>query len=81
MMINLQEFIDWYKKSEIQFWNKKRVFREPRMKDMSLGAIKMLEANCIEWDWSEFKDILEQELWVSKSKEVIENILKELGLT
>ena len=80
VMINLQEFIDWYKKSEIEFWDKKWVFREPKMKDINLSVIKILETYCIEWSWEEFKNLIDNELPVSKQKEVVENILKDLGL-
>jgi len=79
IMINLQEFLDGYKKSEIELWDKKRVFREPKMKDLGLSVLQMLEKNCIEGDCDEFKEIL-KDLPMGKHKEVIETILKDLGL-
>lgn len=79
-MLNLQEFLDGYKKSEIEYWDKKRVFREPKMKDTKLSVIDILEKYCIEWDWEEFKTILNEEIPASKQKELIEKILWDLGL-
>ena len=81
MAINLQEFLDGYKKSEVVLWDKKRVFTEPKMKDLwKLSLLKMREAYCIEWDRAEFQEILENELPLSKQKELMEKILNELGL-
>ena len=79
--INLQEFLDGYKKAEIELWDKKRVFREPKMKDLwKLWLMEMLETYCIEWERSEFQEILNNELSVSKQKELMEKLLGELGL-
>jgi len=79
--INLQEFIDGYKKCEIELWDKKWVFAEPKMKDLGkLSLLQMLEKYCIEWDRAEFQEILENELSVSKQKELMEKLLGELGL-
>jgi len=80
MVINLQEFLDGYKKSEVCLWDKKRVFREPKMKDSKLSVMKLLELYCIEWERKEFLDILENDLPISKQKEIIKRILEELGL-
>lgn len=81
MAINLQEFIDGYKKCEITLWEKKRVFAEPKMKDLwKLNLMQMLETYCIEWERAEFEDILNNELSVSKQKELMEKLLNELGL-
>ena len=79
-MINLQEFLDWYKKCEIELGEKKRVFREPKMKDINLSIMQILENYCLEWDWEEFKEIINKELPVSKQKEVMEKLLNDLGL-
>lgn len=80
-MINLQEFLDGYKKSEIELWDKKRVFREPKMKDLwKMPLMEMLETYCIEWERSEFEYILNNELSVSKQKELMEKLLGDLGL-
>lgn len=80
MAINLQEFMDWYKKSEVILWDKKRVFREPKMCDTKLSVLEILEKYCIEWDWKEFQKIIEEEIPTSQQKEVISKILWELGL-
>lgn len=80
MAINLQEFLDWYKKCEIELKDKKRVFREPKIKDIKLPILKLLEIGCIEWDWNEFKEIFEKEIPVSKQKELLDKLLGELGL-
>lgn len=80
MVINLDEFMDWYKKSEIEYKWKKWVFREPRIKDIRKPILELLEIGCLEWDWNEFKEILEKELPFSKRKEFIDKVLEELGL-
>ena len=50
------------------------------MKDTKLSVIDILEKYCIEWDWEEFKTILNEEIPASKQKELIEKILWDLGL-
>lgn len=81
MAINLQEFLDGYKKSEVVLWKKKRVFAEPKMKDLwTMSLMKLFETYCIEWERAEFENILNNELSVSKQKELIEKLLNELGL-
>lgn len=80
MAINLQEFLDWYKQSEVVLWEKKRVFREPKIKDTKLTVLEILKKYCIEWDWEEFKDIINKELPLSKQNELINTILSDLGL-
>lgn len=80
MVINLDEFIEWYKKSEIEYKDKKRVFREPKIKDIKKPIMELLEIGCIEWDWKEFKKLIDEELPVSKQKEFIDKLLSELGL-
>jgi len=47
---------------------------------MKLPILKLLEMYCIEWDWKEFKKIIDEELPLSKQKEVFEKLLGELGL-
>lgn len=79
-MINLQEFIDWYKTSEVELWDKKRKFREPMMKDSKLPIMKMLEKYCMEWDWNELLQILENDIPISQQKELVKKILEDLGL-
>lgn len=80
MVINLNEFLEWYKKCEIELWDKKWVFREPCIKDIKKPIIELLEIGCLEWDWSEFKEIFEKKLPVSKQKELLDKLLWELGL-
>lgn len=80
MSVNLQEFLDWYKKSEVTLWDKKRVFREPKVKDTKLSILEILEKYCIEWDRKEFSKILNEDLPLSKQKDLIDNVLWELGL-
>jgi len=80
MVINLQEFLDWYKQSEVQLWDKKWIFREPMMKDLKLNVQDMLRKNCTEWDIEEFFDIVNNQLAKSQQKEIIKGILSELGL-
>jgi len=79
-MINLQEFLDWYKKAEVELWDKKWIFREPKMKDINLSFSEMLKTYCLEWDAEEFIKILNEEIPSSLQKEVVEKILNELGL-
>lgn len=79
-MINLQEFIDGYKTCEITLGDKRWVFREPKIKDTKLTFLQILEKYCMEGDWLEFKKVIDTELPVSKQKEVLELLIKELGL-
>lgn len=80
MAIDLKEFMEWYKKSEIEYEWKKRVFREPKIKDIQMPVMKILEEYCIEWKYEEFKEIFEKELPISQQKIFLEKILNELGL-
>jgi len=82
MAINLQEFLDWYKQSEVVLWENKWVFREPKMKDMNgkINVQEILRKNCIEWDADKFFAIVENELSKSQQKELIKSVLNELGL-
>lgn len=79
-MINLQEFLDGYKTSQVNLWEKVWKFREPKMKDAKLPIKQMLEKYCIEWDWKELLDILQTDIPLSQQKEIIKKILEELGL-
>lgn len=79
-MINLQEFLDWYKQTEVELWEKKWIFREPIMKDLKMNVQDMLKKNCIEWNAEEFFDIVNNQLTKSQQKECIKGILSELGL-
>lgn len=78
--IDLQAFIDGYKKAEVVLGNKKRVFREPKICDMGLKVIEILEKYCIEGERKEFERILNMELPLSKQKELLDKILVDLGL-
>lgn len=80
MVINLQEFLDWYKQSEVVLWDKKWVFREPLMKDMKMNIQEMLRKYCIEWNTEEFFDIVNNQLTRSQQSELIKWVLKDLGL-
>lgn len=80
MAINLQEFLDWYKTSEVVLWEKKRVFREPKMKDMKMNIQEMLKKYCIEWNAEEFLNIVNNQITRSQQSELIKGILKDLGL-
>lgn len=80
MSIDLQEFLDWYKKSEIIYQDKKRIFREPKLKDLKLKVFEMLEKYCIEWDFKEFLRIINEELSSSQQTAIIQKVLSELGL-
>lgn len=82
MAINLQEFLDWYKQSEVVLWENKWIFREPKMKDMNgkINVQEILRKNCIEWDADKFFKIVENELSKSQQKELIKSVLTELGL-
>ena len=82
MAINLQDFLNWYKQSEVVLWENKWIFREPKMKDMNgkINVQEILKKNCIEWDVDRFFEIVNNELSKSQQTEVIKNILSELGL-
>lgn len=79
-MIDLKEFIEWYKSVEVDFWAKHRKFREPKLKDLDNSVEKLLEINCIEWDWWEFVKYLNEEMPISKQKDFLNTLLQELGL-
>ena len=79
-MIDLKTFIEGYKTSEVEYGDKRWKFREPKIKDSDLQIFEMLEKNCIEWDFKEFKDLIDNELTYANQKDLIENILKDLGL-
>ncbi len=78
--INLEEFLQGYKKSEVVLWDTKRVLREPTMKDTWMSVMEVLEKYCIEGERSEFEEILNNDLPVTEHKVLIEKILQELGL-
>lgn len=80
MSINLQEFLDGYKTSEVELWDNKWKFREPIMKDLKMNVQEMLKKYCIEWDVEKFFDIVNNQLARSQQTELIKGILKELGL-
>lgn len=80
MAINLKEFIEGYKTSEVVCGELRRKFREPKLKDLDRPIMEILELGCIEGDRSAFKTFLEEELPVSKQKEFLDQILKDLGL-
>lgn len=82
MAINLQDFLNWYKQSEVVLWENKWIFREPKMKDMNgkINVQEILRNNCFEWDVDKFFDIVNNELSKSQQTELIKSILSELGL-
>lgn len=79
-IIDLQTFLDGYKKAEVILGDKKRVFREPKISDTWLKIIDLLKKYCIEWDRVEFEKILTTELPLSKQKELLDTVLTNLGL-
>ncbi len=78
-VIDLKTFIDGYKKAEIVLNDKKRVFREPTLKDMQLSIEEILKKYCLEGDAEDFLRTLD-ELPKSQYKECLDTILKEVGL-
>jgi len=78
--INLNDFLDGYKKAEVVLGDKKRVFREPPIKDLGLKVLDLLEKYCLEGDYAEFKKYLLMELPNSKQKELLDTIMDKLGL-
>ena len=82
MAINLQEFLDWYKQSEVVLWENKWIFREPKMKDMreKINVQEIIRKYCIEKKKKKFFAIINNELSKSQQTELIKGILKELGL-
>lgn len=77
--IDLKTFLEGYKKAEITLNDKKRVFREPSLRDMGLSIEEILKKYCLEWDADEFLKLLE-DLPKSKYKECLDSVLWELGL-
>jgi len=78
--IDLQTFLDGYKTAEVVLGDKKRVFREPALKDMGLKIQDMLEKYCLEGDTKELLEIITKDMPISKRQEVLNSILNELGL-
>lgn len=78
-MIDLQTFLDGYKKSEVVFWKEKRVFKEPTLNELKKPVSEILKNNCIEWKYEEFLERVNQ-LPCSQHKEVLNKIMDELGL-
>lgn len=46
--IDLKTFLEGYKKAEITLNDKKRVFREPSLRDMGLSIEEILKKYCLE---------------------------------
>lgn len=78
--INLQDFLKWYKTAEVVLGEEKRVFREPAIKDIKLWVIDILEKYCLEGNFERFKTIISEEVPYSQQQELINGILKNLGL-
>jgi len=78
--IDLKTFLDGYKTVEIKLGKKKRVFREPKVKDLELSIQGILEKYCLEWDAKEFLDILQNDMPKSKYQEALDTVLGGLGL-
>lgn len=84
MVINLKEFIDWYKTTEVVLWDKKRVFREPTIEDLlkienQEDVSKLIESLIIEWTLPD----LDQELYKltkSQKEAFMTKLLSDLGL-
>jgi len=79
-MIDLKEFLEGYKTSEIVLGGQKRVFREPSIKDLKMNISDILEKYCIEGNFKEFKKYVFEEIPMSKQNELINKVLEELGL-
>ena len=77
--IDLKTFLEGYKKAEITLNDKKRVFREPSLRDMGLSIEEILKKYCLEWDAEDFLRTLD-ELPKSQYKECLDSVLWELGL-
>lgn len=78
--IDLNVFLEGYKKSEIILGDKKRVFREPAIKDVGLNILEILKKYCLEGNPEEFIRIIENDIPTSKYREFIDKLLNELGL-
>ena len=78
--IDLKTFMDGYKTVEITLDKKKRVFREPKVKDLELSIVEILEKYCLEGDAKEFMKIIQNDLPKSKYQEALDTILGGLGL-
>ena len=71
MIINLKEFIEGYKTSEVVCGELRRKFREPKLKDLDKPIMEILELGCIEGDRSAFKTFLE-DISCIKNPELLE---------
>lgn len=81
MALNLQELIDWYKTFEIVLWDKKWVFREPTIRQLSQlkDNSDLIKEIILEWDYFELEEQLKN-LTIKKKEEFYNELLKGLGL-
>lgn len=81
MALNLQELIDWYKTFEIVLWDKKWVFREPTIRQLSQlkDNSDLIKEIILEWDYYELEEQLKN-LTIKKKEEFYNELLKGLGL-
>jgi len=81
MALNLQELIDWYKTFEIVLWDKKWVFREPTIRQLSQlkDNSDLIKEIILEWDYYELEEQLKN-LTLKKKEEFYNELLKGLGL-
>ena len=81
MALNLQELIDWYKTFEVVLWDKKWVFREPTIRQLSQlkDNSDLIKEIILEWDYYELEEQLKN-LTIKKKEEFYNELLKGLGL-
>lgn len=84
MVINLKEFMEWYKTTEVVLWDKKRVFREPTIEDLlkiekQEDVWKLIEWLIMEWTLEELDKEL-YKLTKSQKEAFMTQLLSDLGL-
>lgn len=84
MAIDLKDFMNWYKTTEVVLWDKKRVFREPTIEDLLKINNQEDIGKLIEWLITEWTlEDLDKELYkLTKSQKELfmTKLLSDLGL-
>lgn len=82
-VINLQEFLDWYKTVTIQYWKDQSILiREPRAKELinQKDIISVIQKNVLKGEWSDFEKIFNWEMTQHQQESILKEIFEGLGL-
>ncbi len=75
----MEDFLKWFKTVTLELKKKKRVFREPKIKDLTLSTNELLKKMLIEWEYKEFIEAT-AEITKKKQTDLINKIFESLGL-